>query len=67
MSPSPPAENAKPRTPGTASESAPDRPLPVGWRIAAWLAALAVLAGVFALYARSGLVFDLATRLWSCF
>jgi len=41
------------------------------WRLAgrclAWAAAIAVLGLVFLLYFNSQLVFDLATRIWSCF
>ena len=39
-----------------------------GWkRAAAWTAALAVLAMVFAAYLRPQLMVDLANQLWACF
>ncbi|MBC7699437.1 hypothetical protein [Aquabacterium sp.] len=37
------------------------------WHWLACLGAVAVLALVFLMYFRSHLVFDLASRLWSCF
>ena len=37
------------------------------WRCLAWIAALTALGLVFLLYFKSQLVFDLATRIWSCF
>lgn len=36
-------------------------------RYLAWAATFAVLGLVFLLYFNSPLVFDMATRLWSCF
>jgi hypothetical protein len=36
-------------------------------RIAAWSAAAAALAAVFAAYHRPDLAVDLANRLWACF
>lgn len=36
-------------------------------RIAAWAAALLVLAAVFFAYLQPTLVVDLANRVWSCF
>lgn len=55
--------NATPKLSGPASGSA--------WRQAAhwlaWVAAIVVLGLVFLLYFNSQLVFDLATRIWSCF
>ncbi|MDI1260788.1 hypothetical protein [Aquabacterium sp.] len=37
------------------------------WRWLAYLGAVALLMLVFLMYFRSHLVFDLASRLWSCF
>ena len=37
------------------------------WRWLAYLGAFALLVLVFLMYFRSHLVFDLASRLWSCF
>jgi len=37
------------------------------FRWLAWLAAAATLTLVFFMYFRSQLIFDLATRIWSCF
>lgn len=43
----------------------------LAWRRAgrylAWVIAIAVLGLVFLLYFKNQLVFDLATRIWSCF
>jgi hypothetical protein len=36
-------------------------------RLGAWLAALALLAAVFAAYLNPHLMVDLANRVWSCF
>ncbi|MFT3720237.1 hypothetical protein [Pseudorhodoferax sp.] len=36
-------------------------------RLLAWAAALAALAGVFALYLRPDFMVDLANQLWACF
>jgi hypothetical protein len=36
-------------------------------RAVTWLAAVAVLLGVFALYLQPGFVFTLAQQMWSCF
>ena len=36
-------------------------------RALGWIAALVVLAGVFAAYLRPDMVFALATQLWNCF
>lgn len=38
-----------------------------GLRIAAWAAAIAVLALVFAWYLQPELVVSLATQIWNCF
>jgi hypothetical protein len=35
-------------------------------RLLAWTAAVALLAAVFALYLRPGMVLSLATQLWAC-
>ncbi len=51
------------RTEVTMPLMSPRRP----WRWLAYLAAAALLALVFLMYFRSHLVFDLASRLWSCF
>jgi hypothetical protein len=39
----------------------------LGKRIAAWIAATAVLAGVFALYTRPQMMVALADMMWACF
>lgn len=41
------------------------KPLPR--RAGAWVAALLVLLGVFALYTRPGFLRDMADLVWSCF
>ncbi len=41
-------------------------PRPRWWRFAMWTLAGAALAATFCLYWRPGVVFDLATRIWSC-
>lgn len=40
---------------------------PTARRIAAWTAAAAALAGVFALYTRPEIAVMLAEQLWACF
>ncbi|HWH73261.1 MAG TPA: hypothetical protein VNV16_03245 [Methylibium sp.] len=42
-------------------------PSSVPKRLLAWSAAAAALAAVFVSWLQPGVVFDLATRLWSCF
>jgi hypothetical protein len=43
------------------------KPHPKPWRWLAYLGVAVLLALVFLMYFRSQLVFDLATRIWSCF
>lgn len=40
---------------------------PLAKRIAAWTGALAVLAGVFALYTRPQMMVALGDMIWACF
>jgi hypothetical protein len=42
------------------------RPRPHLRRFTMWMLAAAALAATFYLYGRPGVVFDLATRIWSC-
>lgn len=37
------------------------------WKLAAWIAAAAVLAGIFALYTRPQMMITLGDMVWSCF
>jgi hypothetical protein len=41
-------------------------PRPRLWRFTMWMLACAALGATFCLYAHPGVVFDLATRIWSC-
>lgn len=45
----------------------PPRPVKPAYRAAAWIAAAAALAAVFAAYLQPQLAFELATRAWACF
>lgn len=44
-----------------------DRPAGAGRRVAAWAAAVVVLAAVFASYLNPHLALDIANRVWACF
>ena len=44
-----------------------DRPAGAARRLVGWLAAVAVLAAVFASYLNPHLALDIANRVWACF
>ena len=44
-----------------------DRPSGAARRVAAWVAAVVVLAAVFASYLNPHMALDIANRVWACF
>ena len=44
-----------------------DRPSAAARRVAAWVAAVVVLAAVFASYLNPHMALDIANRVWACF
>jgi hypothetical protein len=44
-----------------------DRPAGTARRVAAWAAAVVVLAAVFASYLNPHMALDIANRVWACF